>query len=223
MNRSKIGIIGGAGPSAGGLLFNQLIKHCQDKYGCKQDHEFPHVTLVNYPFSDMLSDTFCSKTIKNEINNCIKDLKESGCNIIAIACNTLHLFLEKPLDGINFVHIIEETKKAVTNNSEYRPIVLCSSTSSKNSLHKSYFDCEYTASGIQKILDSMISDITEGKDLSTVSQNLSTVISENYQGLPIILGCTEFSYLHEKHSLEGDLIYDPSNIVSKKIADIYYA
>lgn len=222
MNRAKIGLIGGAGPSAGGLLFEQLIKHCQEKYACKQDYNFPHIMLVNYPFSDMLAETLCSKTIKNELQNCIKDLKSSGCSIIAIACNTLHLFLEGTFDDIDFVHMIEETKEAVNKISVHRPVVLCSSTAARNSLHKQYFDCEYATEDIQKILDTMIADITEGKNLPAISQQLSSILAERYQNFPIILGCTEFSYLHEKKPMDGKFIYDPSNIVAERIADIHY-
>jgi len=49
-----IGIIGGAGPLAGALLFEQIIEICQKDYGCIRDFDFPSINLVSFPFSEML-------------------------------------------------------------------------------------------------------------------------------------------------------------------------
>lgn len=91
MKQNKIGIIGGAGPNAGSLLFNTLIGVCQTKYNCKKDAEFPHVVLLNFPFSDMLSKDKCDETITKELQSCFDSLENYGVNIAAIACNTLHI------------------------------------------------------------------------------------------------------------------------------------
>lgn len=223
MNRYKIGIIGGAGPSAGSLFFEQIIRYCQKKYNCKKDDEFPHINLINFPFSDMLSNKTDNEIIKKELYACIDELIKSDCKIIAIACNTLHAFLPNKLTNhIKLIHMIEETRKAIQQKVDQKPLILCSSTSAKYSLHYNFFDCVYVDEEHQKMLDAMILQITEGKKIKTISQNLSFFLEKVHQKKPVILGCTEFSYLNEKFPLARNHIYDPSRITSERMIDIYF-
>lgn len=217
MNRKKIGIIGGAGPTAGSLLFNKVIEVFQRKYSCKQDFEFPYMLLLNFPFSDMLSKDKRDNLVTSELKECFHLIEKTDIDIVAIACNTLHAFLPTLLPQIQLVHMVEETKKFIENRSQAPPLVLCTTTSSEKKLHQKSFACEYPDAALQTILDKMIADITLGGDLEAISKELSQLLPDN----PILLGCTEFSYLHEKIPLRCSVIYDPNAIVAERIADLY--
>lgn len=217
MSCKKIGIVGGAGPSAGSLLFNKIIEFSQSKYGCKLDCEFPHMLLLNFPFSDMLSKEKCDAKIESELLECLSLLAANNVDIVAIACNTLHAFLPPSPHEFQFVHMIEETKKAIEG--QISPLVLCTTTSSQKKLHRGYFPCEYPDPLLQKILDRMIADITLGSDLNTISVELSQLLPDH----PILFGCTEFSYLNEKAPIKAKKIYDPNAIVAEKISDLYFS
>lgn len=219
MNRKKIGIIGGAGPSAGSLLFNKVIEIFQRKHGCKQDFEFPHMLLLNFPFSDMLSKEKCDSLIKNELIECFNLIEKNEIDIVAIACNTLHAFLPALPPQVQLVHMVEETKNAIEGQCRTPPLVLCTTTSSEKKLHRNYFSCDYPDVTLQIILDRMIADITLGADLEIISKELSQLLPYG----PILLGCTEFSYLHEKMPFSSRVIYDPNAIVAEKIADLYFS
>lgn len=216
MNRKKVGIIGGAGPTAGSLLFNKIIEVFQHKYGSEQDFEFPYMLLLNFPFSDMLSENKCDSLIKKELNECFQTFERNDIDIIAIACNTLHAFLPPLPAHIQFVHMIEETQKFIENQAP--PLVLCTTTSARKKLHQNYFPCIYPDLNFQKILDKMIADITLGSDLRSISEQLSQQLPD----YPILLGCTEFSYLNSQAPLNSSILYDPNAIVAEKIADLCF-
>lgn len=50
IDKSRAGIIGGAAPMAGLLLYKKIIEICQKEYGCKDDSDFPYIMLLIYPF-----------------------------------------------------------------------------------------------------------------------------------------------------------------------------
>jgi aspartate racemase len=219
MSYKKIGIIGGAGPSAGSLLFDKIIEIFQQQYGCKKDFEFPYMLLLNFPFSDMLSEDRCDAIIEKEISKCFHVMEKNNIDIVAIACNTLHAFLPPLSSQIQLVHMVEETKKSIENQSQIPPLVLCTTTASKKKLHQKRFACEYVNVDLQKILDRMIADITLGADLKMISEELFQLLPDH----PILLGCTEFSYLNERAPINSKTIYDPNSIVAKKIAELYFS
>jgi len=219
MNRKKIGIIGGAGPNAGSLLFDKVIEVFQRKYGCKRDSEFPYMLLFNFPFSDMLSKNTAESLIRKELSECFQLLEKNDIDITAISCNTLHAFLPILPPKVKLVHMVEETKKIIEKNGHISPLVLCTTTSSKKKLHQEYFPCEYLDQKLQLILDKMIADITLGAGLKPISDALSNLLPEH----PILLGCTEFSYLHERVPLRAKTVFDPNAIVAEKMADLYFS
>ena len=66
-------------------------------YHCKDDQDFPEIIIINYPFSLMTSlDSLKvnEKSLINELQKCFDVLITQGCQIISIACNTLHVLLD---------------------------------------------------------------------------------------------------------------------------------
>lgn len=218
MNKHRIGLIGGAGASAGSLLFDKMIEFFQKKYKCTMDNEFPFTLLLNYPFSDMLGDEKNEASISKELVEAFDLFEQNKITIAAISCNTLHAYLPKLPEGLLFVHMIEETRKHVISESLETPLVICTTTSSKNKLHQKYFSCDYVSNELQVTLDKMIADITLGADLEPISNHLSRLLPDR----PILLGCTEFSYLNEKFPLKVNHIIDPNAIVAEKIAELFF-
>lgn len=212
----KIGIIGGAGPSAGSLLFDRVIEIFQKTYGCTKDSEFPYMLLLNFPFADMLTSGMNERLIEDQLLDCFQFLEKNDIAIAAISCNTLHAFLPQLSPKIQLVHMVEETQKRVNEYEGLRPLVLCTSTSSRKKLHEEYFPCTYVDEKLQPILDRMIADITLGAELQPISDELSNILPD----IPILLGCTEFSYLHERFPIKREKVFDPTSIVAEKIAQL---
>lgn len=103
--------------------------------------------LLNYPFADMLKDQIDSKQkslIKKQLSESLNCLAKNEIKIVAIACNTLHEFLDmKQTSSMLFVHMINEVATLLKKKQILKPLILCSSTSAKCQLHKSFFECLY--------------------------------------------------------------------------------
>lgn len=205
----KIGVVGGAGPMAGLLLCQKIVQICQERYGCRRDADFPYIMLLNYPFADMLAqDQFPEQknTIKSQLDACLNTFASNGIALGAIACNTLHAYLDG-LVPLTFVHIMEETKRKMNEDKIERSLVLCSGTSAKNLIHRSYLNCSYPSEAFQKRVDDLIATILAGRetieDVYRLTEELehssSTLGMEEEIGL--VLGCTEFSVLNDKWPL----------------------
>lgn len=240
-NSLKIGIVGGAGPIAGMLLFEDIISICQHKYGCHKDADFPYIMLLNYPFTDMLHgvDVPAQRTqITNQLRDCFKKFIENKIDIIAIACNTLHAFLTPEIvnevtdKGGKFVHMIKET--AIKSKDFEDVFVLCSDTSAKRQLHKSFFDCSYPnptfQTEVQELIDKTLTGTYNEKDVRQFVQKLNSFhdIKNHNEKTALVLGCTEFSVLHKhycfyKHGLNDRIgILDTNRIVAEKICNLIF-
>lgn len=160
--RKRIGIIGGAGPSAGSLMLNKIIEVFQTQYGCKQDHEFPHLLLLNFPFSDLLLQGHNCLAVQEDLAYCLNFFAENRLDIVTIACNTLHGYLPPEIPICTFVHMLAETGMIIRENLSEAPVVISSSSSRKQQLHRKWFECDYTLLEIQQELDEMILAITRG-------------------------------------------------------------
>ena len=205
----QVAIIGGAGPEAGILLNQQIVRLCQKKYECKRDRDFPYVALFSFPFSEMLESENKIK-VTTELTQLIQ--KEcSQAEIWAIACNTLHCYLKGIEKPNQFVHLITPGQK---------PVVFCSTTSKINQIHRAYFQCDYPEFAIQKVIDHLIDEIVANKpSKETYDQFISLL--ENYKERQIVLGCTEFSVLNDHFKLPANVL-DPLQILAEKICELHF-
>ena len=209
----KVGIVGGAGPMAGLLLCQKIFELCQNTYGCWQDADFPYLLLLNYPFADMLGATQSSMQtdlIRRQLNECFKTFVSQEITIAAIACNTLHLYLDGNTP-CEFVHIMKETQRKLSENHIRRALVLCSGTSAGSHVHQTYLDCSYPSPIAQKKVDEIICRILAGTETEQDVKMLTEIIRTAFatQSLPkdetfgVVMGCTEFSVLNGKWPLFG--------------------
>jgi len=98
MKPKPIGIISGAGPLAGAALLDRILYLAGSTYGCYKDGDFPKIFLLSFPFSEMLSPEMDIAQLQKELSSCLSQLRKSGAAVLAIACNTLHAFLDENED-----------------------------------------------------------------------------------------------------------------------------
>lgn len=218
MDKPKVGIIGGAGPMAGALLFEKIIQICQTKYRCSNDADFPYVVLLNYPFADMLTEARCEKLLNSQLEECFQCLAHLDITIAAVACNTLHVFLPPRPEKLLFVHMIEETAAYLKQKEFANPLVFCTSTSAKARLHEQFFACRYPEASVQKEIDLLIDQILAGGNFKEISRRLDLLVA-NQQ---VVLGCTELSLLHERVPLQSKSICDPNFVVAEKLCRLIF-
>jgi aspartate racemase len=211
-----IGIVGGAGPSAGVIFVDQIFRLAKDLYGCHKDADFPKVFLLSFPFSDMLSLEIDHSQIKQELKECLTQLRNNGAEVLSIACNTLHAFLDEKENLTDLVHLPQMITTAIPPTDI--PFVLCTSTSLKFGIHKKFFNCTYPDLKTQHLIDRMIDQILKKNDTQSIVQELINLIQTRKENT-IILGCTEFSLLTDQLFQSEKTIIDPLTIAAKKILE----
>ncbi len=212
MTPRSIGIIGGAGPMAGYYLLSRIFSLFTQEYGCYKDDDYPKVVLISFPFSEMLTPTLNPIQIKQELKSCLSELRRLDTSLIAIACNTLHLFLEE--EGI--VHLPRLIGEVLSSCEP--PLVLATSTSVRFGLHKNYFRCDYPSEETQYEVDQIIEQILKGRDEDLILKTLQSIIEKQTQNT-IVLGCTELSLYSSKLKVEGKKIIDPLEILARELVE----
>lgn len=211
-----IGIVGGAGPFAGARLFEQVLILSNRLYECYRDADYPQVLLINFPFSDMLSSQKDDVLLRKELSGSLNLLRQQGAAVLAIACNTLHNFLDP---NENFEDLIQ--LPSVLENefdSEEIPLVLCTTTSREYELHRNFFMCDYPPPEIQAQVDAIIDRILQGAESLSIVKDLLKVVEE-VKASTIILGCTELSLFMKELSMSTKRIIDPLEIMARKLLE----
>jgi len=208
--KHSYGIISGAGPMAGALMYEQVINKLQLK-GAWLDHHFPSILLMNVPFSPMLDGNGDNPRVQQELLDALELLKPQ-CHRIYIACQTLHLFLtEEQLNHYGVISLLHLTQKAVST--EKRSLkVIASKTSRQSDLHGQWLKrpCNYVE---PELAEQAIEAILKGQHPDM--QWAVTLAKKN----PLLLGCTEFSVALKDCSSEG--IIDPVLLAAEDIVSHY--
>jgi len=203
----KIGIIGGAGPMASCLLYELIIKKCQQNFGCKNDKDFPEITLISFPFSPMLAleDSKENKLkIASELQLCVNKLKKCKTDVVAIACNTLHSFV-KNIDfmGMKILPITEEVIKYAKQKNIKKLLILATPTTLKNKIYGDKdIELVYPNEKDQTLINKIIDKILTGNINQNSSIDMSKIIKNSYDKQPFdgtLLGCTDLPILNQKH------------------------
>lgn len=216
MKPKSIGIIGGAGPLAGAFLLERVLSISSKKYGCYRDSDYPQIFFISFPFSEMLSPMINTVKLRNELSECLNQLRKNGASVLAIACNTLHAFLDEKDDLNDFIHFPRELAKEIPLTE--KPLVLCTSTSVQFGLHKQFFSCIYPDSQTQKQVDDIIDQILQGIDKKIVLRKLEILLQEQTAST-VVLGCTELSLFTTHLSLSDKIIIDPLEVIANKILE----
>lgn len=208
MKKPRFAILSGAGPMAGALLYQLVIKKLQCR-GAWQDADFPSIILQNMPFSQMLSGDVDNPIVKQELMNCLSFLSQHADHVY-IACQTLHAFLtDKDIQRFKVVSLLTLTQHALVN--EKRDLlVVASKTTRRFNLHERALGrpCEYAQSALaERAIDSILKG--ELPDLYWLEE----LALEH----PVILGCTEFSVAIQdtKAALIDPLVLAATDIVER--------
>jgi len=76
--RKKIGIIGGMGPESTALLYKQIVRSFQDRFGAYKDQDFPEMLIHNLPIPDITVDVKREKLVRKMLSRSVHFLEQSG-------------------------------------------------------------------------------------------------------------------------------------------------
>lgn len=196
----KIGIIGGAGPLASTLLYKKVVELSHQVLGS----EGLEVMIINYPFSlELLRDR--EKT-SQALQECFDRLTTQGVDLVTIACNSLHGYLDQVTYDKNKLIHIAQTVVARAKEKHMKKILILGTSMTK---HYGVYTSETVifitpTKEDQKVLLTIIQRVLSGIICKQDSALLIKIAHKVYQDEPfdgVVLGCTDLSVIEEEYPL----------------------
>lgn len=226
----KIGIVSGIGPLAGSDVLAKTFKNAARVYGAVEDCEYPDLLLLNHGIDGVDNTGTLNDAFEKEIVDMVHHLEVQGCNIIGIACNTAHTYLDKITTKPETILInLIDTVSIVAKEAGHSYVLLTSSASKQEELYHGYLD-KHTVSFVestpqqQLLLDKAIGlvmayKLDEAGDL--LREVMKSAKSVGYEA--VIAGCTELpiAFAHCK-DLQGMYVIDSNEELAKAMLKYYY-
>ncbi|MBR9690467.1 amino acid racemase [Candidatus Woesearchaeota archaeon] len=228
MKNKTIGVLGGMGPEASAKLYQKMIKYAQDKYGAVQDYEYPPIIIYSLPLEGFEETGIENKElVKKQLIEGVKRLEKAGCELIIIACNSVHYFYEDMQKAVRIpiFNIIEETKKRV-KEAGYRKVGLWSAQSTnklglyQKKFSKDNIDVISANNSQQKVLNEVIKNVMGGKQGASDVITLKDIARDytNKGAEAIVMGCTEIPLAIDQTHTDIKL-FDTIEIIVQKAVD----
>ncbi len=224
-----IGIIGGMGPQASAELYRLLIDGAKQRYGARNNDDFPEILIDSVPVPDFLSDTREMEKAAVMLEDRTRRLARYGATVISIACNTACLLsgrLQKQT-SVSFVSVVDEvvTKASVRHK---RVLLLASPTSLKLGLYQKALSrhgvsCVVPPEKYYGEIENIIRGVIEGGDRKFLQKKLvrlaeNIVTNEYVDG--IVLGCTELPLVFPANYPIP--VYSSLSILAESLLKRYY-
>jgi len=161
----KIGIIGGLGVETGCIFYTSINNKI---YGLHKIQ--PEIIMVNIPVPShgfqklVYGDIY--EELYTQLERAVTDLNKLGVDLIAIPCNTVHIFIEKlrKYSQVPLLSIIDTSTKECSQKGFKKVGLLASTTSIKHNLHKKALE-KYE-------IETLLPDKKEQYEIAIVIQNI---------------------------------------------------
>jgi len=185
-----IGILGGMGPSASASLYDKMLEYAQREFGAVQDDEYPPIVIYSLPLVGFdESGIVDPDSVRSLLIEGVKKLEDAGCDLIIVACNTVHIFYDDMQSAVKIpiFNIVKETAKRVINFHYQHVGLICSQSTTNAQLYEN----EFARHGIRVSTPSA----DQQKDLNRVIKH----VMGGHQGLDDVLALKKIirDYLHE--------------------------
>jgi aspartate racemase len=226
----KIGIIGGVGPQATSVLYGHIIRLAQEKYGAKDNDDYPNIVIHSIPIKDFISDKNQMREALEMLYRVVRNFEKIGCSNICIASNTVHLLIPKlrKITNIPFLSMINLVAQEA-NKRNFRKVGL---VGSPITLKAGLYDSELIKLSIdvlkpdkkdqliiEKIIRYVLAGEDNGRERMEYIQILNNLVDRGSEG--IILGCTELPLAINYEALGGKII-NSMRVLAEGIVDYYY-
>jgi len=209
-----LGLLGGMGPQASIDFYSKVIDLSQREFGAVRNSDFPHLLISNVPVFDLIEGTDSkSKTIEM-LNEEAAALKSAGADFLAMACNTMHIFVDEIIDKIDipFLSMIDSVVSRVQSKGCRKVGLLGTRTTVNSDLYLA----PLTESGVEVLLPNDVAKLNDailsiiaGEYGSDKHEALKSLISDfvGRGAEAVILGCTELPTVLSQEDFDIDLIF----------------
>lgn len=217
-----LGIIGGMGPMATVDLMRKVILSTD----AKSDQEHIHMLVdcnTEVPDRTAAIEGRGESPVKEMLKSA-KLLESQGADVIVIACNTAHYFLDEFKDKVNvpIINMVDETVKYCVDSGYSEVGLLCTIGTKNTGLYQKACDKfnlklivpdDEEIKAIQDMIYSGVKANNFDYDTSDVKTVISNMTKKGAQAF--ILGCTETPIAVQMYNLEGNFI-DSSQVLANK-------
>jgi aspartate racemase len=191
----KIGVLGGIGPEATGIFYNDLIKRLQDKKLIKNNKDFPQIIVNSIPAPELIFEEIKKEELEPYIKG-LKELEKFGVDFIVMVCNTIHLYYDRLQKAIKtpILDVRKEVKKTLDEKGIKSTVIIGSPNAIKKGLYRFEGIKTYEpTSEEQKQLSEAIFNYNKGfekeKQVEKVRQICKSHMKNGAE--TILLACTE--------------------------------
>ncbi len=225
MSPKHLGILGGMGPAATAHFYSLIVEACQ-KLGARRDFDFPKISLISARVQDFSATSTQEeqKNFESIINKELASLVALAPEVIAIPCNTAHLFLhDNQLQGIPLVHIVRTTQDALRAMQIRKIAVLATTMSTQGNLY-AHRDFEmlslmpHEQYVFMKSIERAEAGICDASDTEALKGIAEAVEARGAEAL--ILGCTELSCIEPPKA--NIPILDSSKLLAEAVGKACY-
>jgi len=200
MAYKQIGIVGGVGPSATILYYQQIIESFREREG---GENFPEIYIHSLDLGEIhgLFDREEYDLLSNKLISAVKGLEMVGCDFALFSCNAMHIVFDRVCQNVNvpMVSLIQAVMDQV-NGRNLKTVGLMGTTIAmrgglyREPLKKSGVTCLLPDEGEQNwIMDAIMGDLQlSAVPESTVRRLHNNAVSLEENGAEaVILGCTD--------------------------------
>lgn len=221
--KNKIGIIGGSGALATSFLLQKINEYSVVIHKSKTDSDFLHTVTISTPLTHLDFKGNSQKDTLSHLRDNLHQLEDMGCNVIVMACNTLHEYWETlNKSRKNEQTILLNLPQIITSlvePTEKRIGVLCSEKCRQLDLYKPFLELNnqkivYPDMTIQQAVNTCINSVLQHDTKKEYRQLMDISIYKLFEQDvdSIILGCTELSIL--KPQKINKTIYDSVELLA---------
>jgi aspartate racemase len=101
MEHPLIGILAGMGPRSTAPFVDMVVTECQRQYGARDDIDFPKMMICSQPAPFYEDRPVDHEALESAIRTGLLDLERTGADLLAIACNTAHVYYADLAASVN--------------------------------------------------------------------------------------------------------------------------
>lgn len=227
----KIGILGGVGPQATAYIYQSIIKQANGSHGAVDNDDYPYIVVASVPVPDFISNKTNIPAAKEMLVDAAKGLVASGCEVLCIGSNTVHILLDDIKQAVQmpFLSMVELVAQECKNRG-YKKVallgtpVLIESGLYNNELRTHGIELLTPSDRQEAVCDEVIRCIIAGKPIDAVRDDYVGVLNAMFDtgAEAIILGCTELPMVLNYEAL-GNRVISSDELLAKGIVDYYYA
>lgn len=227
MSYKQIGIVGGVGPSATVLYYQQIIEGYRDRIG---GTHYPEILIHSLDLGEINEYFYANdlKSLSDKLVQTVKGLEKAGCGFALLACNTMHMVFDRVQQRVNvpMVSIVDAVLEEVKRHRVKRVGIMGTtfimlSDIYRGPLERLRIECVQLDEDEQVwIMEAILGDLQHPNiPEETVSRLMRDVENLGTQGAEaVILACTDLPVaIREEHS--PVLLLDTTKIHVKATLD----